>query len=47
VRTSRLGDLPLTGLTRKALQRLDVMAIKLPKLPDPTRPLVRNLLHAR
>jgi A/G-specific adenine glycosylase len=47
VRTSRLGDLPLTGLTRKALQRLDVMAVKLPKLPDPVRPLVRNLLHSR
>jgi A/G-specific adenine glycosylase len=47
VRTSRLGDLPLTGLTRKALQRLDVMEVKLPKFPDPTRPLVRNLLHSR
>jgi A/G-specific adenine glycosylase len=47
VRTSRLGELPLTGLTRKALQRLDVMEVKLPKLPDPARPLVRNLLHSR
>jgi A/G-specific adenine glycosylase len=45
VRTNRLGDLPLTGLTRKVLQRLDVMAVKLPKLPDPARPIVRNLLH--
>jgi A/G-specific adenine glycosylase len=34
VRTSRLGDVPLTGLARKALQRLDVMAVKLPQLPD-------------
>jgi A/G-specific adenine glycosylase len=33
VLTSRLGKLPLTGLTRKALQRLDVMAVSLPKLP--------------
>jgi A/G-specific adenine glycosylase len=31
--TSRLGSMPLTGLTRKALQRLDVMAVSLPKLP--------------
>jgi A/G-specific adenine glycosylase len=34
VLTSRLGTLPLTGLTRKALQRLDVMAVNLPKLPE-------------
>jgi A/G-specific adenine glycosylase len=33
VLTNRLGKLPLTGLTRKALQRLDVMAVNLPKLP--------------
>jgi A/G-specific adenine glycosylase len=33
VLTSRLGALPLTGLARKALQRLDVMAVNLPKLP--------------
>jgi A/G-specific adenine glycosylase len=33
VLTSRLGTTPLTGLTRKALQRLDVMAVNLPKLP--------------
>src|SRR3984957_1368010 len=33
VLTSRLGSLPLTGLSRKALQRLDVMAVNLPKLP--------------
>jgi hypothetical protein len=26
--------LPLTGLARKALQRLDVMAVNLPKLPS-------------
>jgi A/G-specific adenine glycosylase len=33
VLTSRLGSLPLTGLARKVLQRLDVMAVNLPKLP--------------
>ncbi len=33
VLTSRLSRLPLTGLARKALQRLDVMAVNLPKLP--------------
>jgi A/G-specific adenine glycosylase len=33
VLTSRLGMMPLTGLTRKALQRLDVMAVNLPRLP--------------
>jgi A/G-specific adenine glycosylase len=32
--TKRLGSLPLTGLTRKALQRLDVMAVNLPALPS-------------
>ena len=31
--TTRLNALPLTGLTRKALQRLDVMPVTLPKLP--------------
>jgi A/G-specific adenine glycosylase len=44
IRTSRLATLPLTGLTRKALQRLDVMAVKLPQLPE--RPN-QKLLHAR
>jgi A/G-specific adenine glycosylase len=33
VLTSRLGSMPLTGLARKALQRLDVMAVNLPRLP--------------
>ncbi|MEO6805069.1 MAG: A/G-specific adenine glycosylase [Edaphobacter sp.] len=33
VLTSRLASLPLTGLARKALQRLDVMAVNLPRLP--------------
>lgn len=33
VLTSRLSALPLTGLARKVLQRLDVMAVNLPKLP--------------
>jgi A/G-specific adenine glycosylase len=28
VRTSRLGGMPLTGLARKSLQRLDVMAMR-------------------
>jgi A/G-specific adenine glycosylase len=31
--THRLNSLPLTGLARKALQRLDVMTVNLPKLP--------------
>jgi A/G-specific adenine glycosylase len=33
VLTARLSTLPLTGLARKALQRLDVMTVNLPKLP--------------
>ena len=37
MRTSRLGSLPLTGLARKILQRLDVMRVNLPKLPDDLR----------
>ena len=36
VLTTRLHSLPLTGLTRKALQRLDVMPVTLPKLPAPS-----------
>jgi A/G-specific adenine glycosylase len=36
VLTNRLGSLPLTGLTRKVLQRLDVMIVNLPKLPNST-----------
>ena len=32
VRTRSLPDLPLTGLARKVLQRLDVMAVKRPEL---------------
>ena len=38
VRTSRLAEVPLTGLTRKSLQRLDVMAVKLPPLADAIAP---------
>jgi A/G-specific adenine glycosylase len=37
VLTNRLAALPLTGLTRKALQRLDVMPVTLPKLPAKVR----------
>jgi A/G-specific adenine glycosylase len=33
VLTNRLATLPLTGLTRKALQRLEVMQVNLPRLP--------------
>jgi A/G-specific adenine glycosylase len=33
VLTNRLASLPLTGLARKALQRLNVMAVNLPKFP--------------
>jgi A/G-specific adenine glycosylase len=35
VRTSRLPSLPLTGLARKILQRLDVMEIRSVRLPEP------------
>jgi A/G-specific adenine glycosylase len=36
VLTKNLSSLPLTGLARKALQRLDVMTVNLPRLPtDP------------
>jgi A/G-specific adenine glycosylase len=35
VRTSRLLSLPLTGLARKALQRLDVMAVPPVRLTEP------------
>ena len=34
VRTSRLPSLPLTGLARKILQRLDVMEVRPVQLPD-------------
>jgi len=34
VRTSRLGGMPLTGLARKVLQRLDVMAVKPVRMPE-------------
>jgi A/G-specific adenine glycosylase len=43
VRTSRLAELPLTGLARKTLQRLDVMAVKLPQLPDPAKPTTQKI----
>jgi A/G-specific adenine glycosylase len=33
VRTNRLGGLPLTGLARKILQRLEVMEVRRPVLP--------------
>jgi A/G-specific adenine glycosylase len=34
IRTSRLAEIPLTGLARKSLQRLDVMAVKLAPLTN-------------
>jgi A/G-specific adenine glycosylase len=34
VRTGRLGAMPLTGLARKVLQRLDVMAVRPVRLPE-------------
>jgi A/G-specific adenine glycosylase len=34
VRTGRLGSMPLTGLARKVLQRLDVMAVKPVRMPE-------------
>lgn len=44
VRTSRLTSLPLTGLARKVLQRLDVMAVQPVRLPElePTRTRVSS-----
>jgi A/G-specific adenine glycosylase len=33
-RTSKLGSVPLTGLARKVLQRLDVMAVQPLQMPD-------------
>ena len=36
-RTSRLTELPLTGLTRKALRRLSVMRITPPQIPAPEK----------
>jgi A/G-specific adenine glycosylase len=41
VLTNRLAGLPLTGLAAKALRRLDVMAVKLPKLPAQITPAKR------
>jgi len=38
IRTSRLGQLALTGLARKILQRLDVMAVEKLQLPQPAEP---------
>jgi A/G-specific adenine glycosylase len=34
IRTKRLGAIPLTGLARKALQRLDVMAVQPLQMPE-------------
>lgn len=38
VRTSRLGQMALTGLARKILQRLDVMTVREVRLPEPGEP---------
>lgn len=38
IRTSRLGQLALTGLARKILQRLDVMAVRPITFPEPDEP---------
>jgi A/G-specific adenine glycosylase len=35
ISTRRLNTLPLTGLAKKILHRLDVMTVKLPRLPQP------------
>jgi A/G-specific adenine glycosylase len=42
VRTSRLTSLPLTGLARKVLQRLDVMAVQPVRLPEPEPTRIRT-----
>jgi A/G-specific adenine glycosylase len=38
VRTSKLGQMALTGLARKILQRLDVMSVRPVELPSPEAP---------
>ena len=40
VNTSTLGGLPLTGLARKVLQRLDVMAVQPVRWPHPEKEMV-------
>jgi A/G-specific adenine glycosylase len=45
MRTSRLNTLPLTGLARKILQRLDVMEVRLPKLPSEEGGRLNTDLH--
>ena len=50
VNTSILGTVPLTGLARKVLQRLDVMAVRRPRGPEPlaeTEPQLRVWPAAR
>ena len=47
VRTSRLTSLPLTGLARKVLQRLDVMAVQPVRLPEPESEPVRRRASSR
>jgi A/G-specific adenine glycosylase len=42
VQTSRLGMLPLTGLAKKVLQRLDVMAVRPPDREDEVQPVVKR-----
>ena len=47
VRTSRLLSLPLTGLARKVLQRLDVMAVRPVRLPEPDEPPTKSRTSRR
>jgi A/G-specific adenine glycosylase len=47
VRTSRLLSLPLTGLSRKVLQRLDVMAVRPVRLPEPEEAFTNSRTSSR
>lgn len=47
INTSTLGNLPLTGLARKVLQRLDVMAVKPLRGPEPEIPPRVKASHAQ
>ncbi len=43
-KTSRLGEMPLTGLARKTLRRLDVMAVRPVRLPGEEDEMEQQLL---
>jgi A/G-specific adenine glycosylase len=47
VRTNRLLSMPLTGLARKILQRLDVMAVRPVRLPETEEPPAKSSASSR